>query len=232
MNTVAIVQARMTSTRLPGKVLMEVEGRPLLAYQLERLSRIKSLGSVVVATTTNVQDEPVVELCERMKVPTYRGCEHDVLSRYYEAAAFYKADNVVRFTADCPLIDPEISERVISKFLSGKKWDYCSVNIHSYPRGTDTEIFTMSALREAYSEGTSDEEREHVTYFIWTRPERYRIFSLTSPRDLSRYRITVDTPEDFARVKAVISHFGRDNVPGLESIVAFLDRYRALLGDG
>jgi spore coat polysaccharide biosynthesis protein SpsF len=205
MRTVGIVQARMTSTRLPGKVLLEALGRPLLRYELERLKKITSLDELIVATTTNAEDDPVADLCERMGVPAYRGSERDVLSRYHEAAIKFKADAVVRFTADCPLIDPSVSDRVIRHYLdNSESVDYCCVDISTYPRGTDTEVCSLKTLSEAHTEGTSAPDREHVTYFIHTRPERYRKWKLASGRDWGKYRLTVDTPEDFALIREII----------------------------
>lgn len=205
MKIVGIVQARMTSTRLPGKILKEVLGKPLLQYELERLSRIDLLDGLLVATTVNEDDDPVVALCDQLGVPTYRGSEHDVLSRYYEAATLHAADAVVRFTADCPLIDPELSEEVIAYYASHcQEVDYCSVDVSTYPRGMDTEIFSMRALTEAYREGKEQAEREHVTYFIWNRPERYRLWRKESGKDWGKYRLTVDTPEDFELIAEIL----------------------------
>jgi spore coat polysaccharide biosynthesis protein SpsF len=213
MRTVGIVQARMTSTRLPGKILMKVLGKPLLQYELERLKRVPSLDGLVVATTTNDDDDPVTELCERMGVAWYRGSEPDVLSRYHEAAALRKAEAVARFTADCPLIDPGLSERVIRSFLdSAGELDYCSLNIgDAYPRGMDTEVFSAAALAESFNEGTEEPDREHVTYFIRRHPERYRISRLRGEKNLSAYRLTVDTPEDLALVSEIINKLHPQN---------------------
>jgi spore coat polysaccharide biosynthesis protein SpsF len=205
MRIVGVVQARMTSTRLPGKVLREVLGKPLLEYELERLKKIPLLDELVVATTTNVTDDPVAALCDRLCIPVYRGSEFDVLSRYYEAATLHKADAVVRFTADCPLIDPELSGSVIAHYLDNSdSLDYCSMDVSTYPRGVDTEICSFAALREAHEEGSAVPEREHVTYFIWNRPERYAIWRKNSGHDWGKYRLTVDTPEDFALIREII----------------------------
>ena len=205
MKIAGIVQARMTSTRLPGKILLEVLGKPLLQYELERLRKIPSLDELIVATTTNETDDPVVELCDRLSVSAYRGSELDVLSRYCEAAEQYKADAVVRFTADCPLIDPQISDSVIRYYREhADEVDYCSTGGGTYPRGMDTEVFSLEALREAGREGTTAQDREHVTFFIWNRPERYKQWKKKSGHDWGKYRLTVDTPEDFALIKEII----------------------------
>jgi spore coat polysaccharide biosynthesis protein SpsF len=227
MKTVGIVQARMTSTRLPGKILMEVLEKPLLQYEIERLRKIPSLDEVVLATTVNAADDPVAALGHQLEAPTYRGSEFDVLSRYCEAAVQHGADAVVRFTADCPLIDPRLSESVIRHYLDNTaKYDYCSADVQrSYPRGVDTEVFSMSALKEAHAECELEDEREHVTLFIRRRPERYRLWSSRNERGWGRFRLTVDTPEDFELVKAIIERlYPVDHDFGLEDIIDLLER--------
>jgi spore coat polysaccharide biosynthesis protein SpsF len=225
MRTVGIVQARMTSTRLPGKVLMEVSGKPLLQYELERLKKVASIDELVVATTTNKEDDPVAALCEKLGVSFYRGSELDVLARFYETALLYEADAVVRFTADCPLIDPELSERVVRRYLANVgAIDYCCVDVSSYPRGMDTEICSFAALSEAYIEGTATPDREHVTYFIRMRPERYRKWHESCGRGWGKYRLTVDTPEDFALIKEIIERLYPKNANfTLEDIMYVLE---------
>ena len=205
MRAVGIVQARMTSTRLPGKILLEVLGKPLLQYELERLRKISSIDELVVATTTNVDDDPVIELCGTLGVSTYRGSELDVVSRYYEAAEQYKADAVVRFTADCPLIDPQVSDSVIRYYLEhAGEVDYCCVDISTYSRGTDTEVFSLNALRDAGREGNTAPDREHVTFFIRNRPDRYKQWVKKSGNDWGKYRLTVDTREDFELIREIL----------------------------
>jgi spore coat polysaccharide biosynthesis protein SpsF len=173
MKTVIIVQARMTSTRLPGKILKEVLGKSLLTYQLERLRRIKGAQAVVIATTTNDTDQPIVDFCVQNTVAYFRGSEDDVLSRYYGAALEHAADAVVRITSDCPLIDPEVVDQVISFYeVNYPKFDYVSnVTQRTFPRGMDTEVFSMKALREAFENATKQLDREHVTPFIHGQPE-------------------------------------------------------------
>jgi spore coat polysaccharide biosynthesis protein SpsF len=216
----------MTSTRLPGKILIKVLGKPLLQYELERLKRVPSLDELVVATTKNTADDPVVALCDQMGVASYRGSELDVLSRYHEAAALHGAETVVRYTADCPLIDPGLSDSVIRHFLdSAGELDYCSLNIiDAYPRGTDTEVFSAAVLAEAFTEGTTEPDREHVTNFILNRPERYRILRMGCEKNLSVYRLTVDTPEDLTLVSRIIGAFCPQNPDfTIGDIIALLD---------
>ncbi len=206
MKTGIIVQARMTSTRLPGKVLLPVLGRPILSYQIERLKRVAASDQLIVATTLNEEDLPIVQLCEREGISHYRGSELDVLERYHGAALRFGLDVVVRVTSDCPLIDPEVIGQCIEMYRDAEKqYDYVSNGRRrTYPRGMDVEVFSMNALREAYDEGKTEPDREHVTPFIYRHPERYRLGELLYVRDESRYRWTVDTPEDFELVKRLL----------------------------
>lgn len=206
MKTVIISQARMTSTRLPGKILKEALGKPLLAYQLERLKRVGNADLVMIATTTNATDDIVAEFCAGLNVPCFRGSENDVLARYYHAAHEYNAEIVVRVTSDCPLIDPDIVSAVIERYKGGQQqYDYvANILVRTYPRGLDTEVFSFRALAEAYNEAYLPAHREHVTPFIHSQPGRYRLGSVENIVDHSKYRWTVDTPEDFALIKAII----------------------------
>lgn len=205
MKTIIIVQARMTSTRLPGKVLKEVRGKSLLEYQIERLRQVRLADEIVIATTTNDADQPIIELCERLGAAYYRGPEEDVLSRYYEAATHFGANVVVRVTSDCPLIDPGVMDEVIGLYINNRdKYDYVSNTLErTYPRGLDTEVFSMAALKKAYNEAREQPEREHVTLFIYRRPEQFRLANSSSAIDYSHHRWTVDTPEDFELIKRI-----------------------------
>lgn len=206
MKTVIIVQARMTSTRLPGKVLKMVLGKPLLEYQIERLRRVKLANEIVIATTTNLADEPIVELCKSLSIAYYRGSEADVLSRYYEAAQIHQADTIVRVTSDCPLIDPEIIDQVIQFYNDHKaEYDYVSNSLErTYPRGMDTEIFAFDTLKEAFHEATLLRDREHVTPFIYHHSQRYSLGSLKYWKNQSHHRWTVDTQEDLELITRMI----------------------------
>lgn len=203
MKTVIIIQARMTSTRLPGKVLKTVLGKPLLEYQIERLRRIKLADEIVIATTINDTDQPIVDFCNRLGLFYFRGSEDDVLARYYGAAKQYNADIVVRITSDCPVIDPDLCEEEINYFLENEnQYDY--VRLEQYPRGLDAEVFSFKVLEECFREATDKPDREHVTPFIYRHPERYRIKHMACDEDYSHHRWTVDTPEDFELVKRII----------------------------
>lgn len=206
MKTVIIVQARMTSTRLPGKVLKEVLGKPLLEYQIERLRRVGLADEIVIATTTNDTDLPIVELCKRLGVPVMRGSEHDVLARYYAAAKLHLADVIVRVTSDCPVIDPAEIDALIRFYLDNRTvYDYISTGlVRTYPRGMDAEVFPFRVLEEAYLEAVGEPEREHVTPFIYLRPERYKLANYSCQENFAHHRWTVDTAEDFELVRKII----------------------------
>lgn len=208
----------MGSTRLPGKVLKDVAGRPMLSYQMERLRRVKRAERIVVATTDQPADDAVERFCQKEKIACVRGSEHDVLARYHLAIERFPADVVVRITADCPLIDPAIVDEAIAAYEP----DYVSNMLETtYPYGMAVEVFSAQALREAHREAKDPAEREHVTPFIYRHPERYRLRSLTMAPNLSHHRWTVDTPEDFELVSRLLKtlkpHFT------LQDVLAVLD---------
>lgn len=206
MKTLIIVQARMTSTRLPGKVLLPLAGVPMLTRLVERLRRVQRADGIVVATTTNATDDAIASLCTQLGVPCHRGSEHDVLSRYADAARLHGADVVVRITSDCPLIDPALIDQVIAAYEEGGS-DYVSNMLPpTWPYGMAVEVFSAAALAQAHAEATQAAEREHVTPFLYWHPERYRLRNVASPVDLSHHRWTVDTPEDYALVSRLFDH--------------------------
>lgn len=213
---VCISQARMTSTRLPGKVLMEAAGQPLLAHHLGRLARCRTLDGLVLATTVNGTDDPVAELAVALGVPVFRGDEQDVLGRFAGAAAMAGADVVVRVTADCPLIDPALVDRVVTTFLeSVPTLDYLSLDVTRFPRGLDSEVFTRAALDEASAFATDPTEREHVTAHLYRRPERFRIGAPLAPEDGSilDQRWCVDEAADLELVRRLLGALLPEN-PG------------------
>jgi spore coat polysaccharide biosynthesis protein SpsF len=228
LKVVAITQARMTSTRLPGKIMMKAGGKPLLSHHLERLGRAETIDEIILATTENSADDPTAELGERLGVTVFRGSEHDVLARCHGAATAAEADVVVRVTSDCPLIDPEVTDRTVGTFLDrADELDYVSNRlVHTYPRGLDTEVLHFSALDEAYTEATDPADREHVTLFVWRQPERYRLLNVPCDRDLSHHRWTVDTKEDFELMSRMIEALYPTNPAfGLDASIALLDQH-------
>jgi len=200
----------MGSTRLPGKVLMDVGGRPVLAFMVQRLESSQTLSQVCVATSSLERDEPIVTLCEAMGTRCIRGPEEDVLERYRLAAEILGADVVVRLTADCPLICPKVMDQVVSAFLAADPpVDYASNCLRrTYPRGLDTEVFSRSALDLAAREATVPSDREHVTPFIWRQPRRFRHLNVEDTEDYSGLRWTVDTEEDLQFVRRMVGALG------------------------
>lgn len=206
MRTVIIVQARLRSTRFPGKILKEVLGRPLFEYQLERLRRVRNADEIVVATTTNNGDQPIVDLCNRLSCSFFRGSENDVLSRYYHAAEKFKADCIVRVNSDCPLIDPDVVDKVVLRYkIDFPKHDYVANILEpSYPIGMHTEVFSFRVLEKAFENGKEGVEREHVTPFIYRNPNLFSLHSVSFDEDLSHHRWTIDFPEDFELLNRIL----------------------------
>ena len=206
MKKVCVVQARTTSRRLPGKVLMDVVGRPMLAQQLSRLKHCTGIDEIVVATTDNLADVPIVDLARKEDVGWFRGSEHDVLARFVGAAREFRADVVIRTTADCPLLDPEVTDRVICELTDhSSECDYASnVLKRTYPRGLDVEALYLDTLLRIDRLATSRRAREHVT--LVPRAERPGLFlcrSLVDVQDNSVLRWTVDTLEDLQLVRTI-----------------------------
>ena len=206
MRTVIIVQARMTSTRLPGKVLRTVLGKPLLEYQWERLKKVRGADEIVIATTINDTDRPIVEFCQTRGIACFRGSEADVLTRYYQAAMKFKADIVVRVTSDCPLIDPDVIDDAITEFCSyGDACDYLSNTVkRSYPRGLDVEVMSYVALEAAAHAARKPGEREHVTSYIYNHPYIFQLRQFASAEDYSSHRWTVDEPADLELINMML----------------------------
>jgi len=223
MNTVAIIQARTGSTRLPGKVLLTLAGEPMLAQVARRVQRSKRINTTVIATTDQPGDDAIVSLCDGLQIPYFRGSEADVLDRYYQAAKTFQGDVVVRITSDCPLIDPKIIDEVVAAFQKRRpKLDYLVT--FQFPRGLDTEVFSFSALEQAWREDRNPAWREHATVFIYRNPDRFRIGELRCPRDLSHLRWTVDTSEDFELVRRIYEHFGHNHFGWLD-VLATLEAH-------
>jgi spore coat polysaccharide biosynthesis protein SpsF len=196
-----IIQARMTSTRLPGKILKNICGKPMLELQVERLRQIHSAPEIWIATTTNKEDEPTVELAKKLRIPFFRGSEHDVLSRYYECAKTAKATWVMRVTADCPLIDPDVLEEILKLFTQAPDHYVQNVVERTYPRGLDAEVFAFEALEDAYKNALSPTDREHVTPYIRKKYPAKTLCYASS--NLAQHRWTVDTPEDFELIRRI-----------------------------
>jgi len=202
---VAITQARTGSTRLPGKVLREVCGKTLLEHHVDRLLRADRVDAVVVATSTAIGDDAIEDLCKARGYTVFRGGEADVLSRYAGAAEAFGGDVIVRVTSDCPLIDPGVVDDLVDMIMSSDPTlDYARVDTTSYPHGLDAEIFSRSALMTAARDAVAPEEREHVTAFLYRRPERFRLAALQSADAHPGQRWCVDEERDFEFVSRVI----------------------------
>ncbi len=201
-----IVQARMGASRLPGKIMKTVLGKPMLEYQWERLKRVKLADEVVIATTKDRSDNVVIDLCQKLSAPFFRGDAADVLGRYYEAAKKSGSEIIVRITGDCPLIDPVVIDRLIEYYLSNKnRFDYVSnVMERTFPRGMDVEVFPFKILEEIHALATDPSDREHVTLYIRRNPKEYRLGNLSYLRDESRYRWTLDTEDDLRLIREFI----------------------------
>ncbi|MBI4305285.1 MAG: glycosyltransferase family protein [Chloroflexi bacterium] len=209
---VGIVQARMNSKRLPGKVLKDIVGEPMLGRVLSRSRRAARIDHIIVATSTAEADDSIASWCDASGWDCFRGDEADVLDRFYRAATKYQASLVVRITADNPLLDPEIIDRVIDAFFAHAPLDYASNRLppHTFPQGTEIDVLTFEALAHAWLEDDNHALREHVTPYVYRHPERFRILNVSDTVDRSWMRWTVDTAEDLAFVRRVYEHFGRD----------------------
>ena len=230
LKVIAIVQARMGSTRMPGKVIADIHGRPMLSWLLDRVKSVKSLDEIVIATTQNIEDDVLEVFARANKIQCFRGSEEDVLGRYFHCAKKYAAEIIVRITADDPLKDPGIISQSIEIVRDHPSVDYCSNTIEpTYPEGLDIEVFRYGALLRAYREAELPSEREHVTPYIWKNPHQFCIRSMVFERDLSQWRWTVDKLEDLVFIKAIYHEF-RDSplVPFME-IINFIEKNPELL---
>lgn len=205
MTTLAILQARTSSTRLPGKVLKPVLGRALILHQIDRVRRMQEVDRMILATSNDASDDALAMLCQENDIEYFRGDLNDVLKRFYDAARDIRPDDVVRLTGDCPLIDPAVADAVI-KFYRDGHYDYATnAVIPTYPDGLDVEVFRFSCLEADYKNATLGSEREHVTPWIRNQPQ-YKIGHYKGPQDWSALRWTVDEPRDFELVTMIYEH--------------------------
>lgn len=205
MKVVCIIQARMGSTRLPGKVLKKICEKTVLEHGIDRLRRAKNIDQIVIATTKCEEDDAIVNEAKRLNIAYYRGSEENVLSRYYYAAKENNADIIVRITSDCPLMDYEVTEKIVQYYIdNSREYDYVSNTINrTYPRGLDTEVFAFKALKKAFYEAKSESEKEHVTPYIWNNPNLFKLMQYTNAIDYSDLRWTLDTKEDFELIEKI-----------------------------
>ncbi len=219
----AILQARMSSSRLPGKVLMPVLGEPMLWRQIERVRRSQKISKLIIATSTDPSDDPIEAFCAARGVDCFRGDLNRVLDRFYQAAVQYRPKNILRLTGDCPLSDPAVIDELVDFFNAGN-YDYASNTIpHTYPDGLDAEIFTAKALAEAWRLAAVPYAWEHVTPYIYGNPQIFKLGSFAGKQDLSALRWTVDTKEDFERIRHIYEALYPENpFFGLQDILRFL----------
>ena len=205
MKIVGIIQARIGSSRLPGKVLFDLAGKTMVERIIERVKKIEQLDSIIIATTTDSDDDAIVVEADRLGVESFRGHPTDVLDRYYHTANTHNAEAITRVTADCPLLDPQVADNVIERFLQTKV-DYCSnIRPPTYPDGLDVEVFTAQALETSWRDASLESDREHVTTYIRrTNPDRFTKSNLEHPVDLSSMRWTIDEPQDLDFVHALL----------------------------
>lgn len=233
VRTVAIIQARMGSTRLPGKVLTDLHGVPLLQWLVERVKAAPSVDRIVVATGEGAENTVITDWVSNLNDPdihSFVGSEHDVLERFYLAAKTHEADVIVRLTADDPLKDPQIIEEALEKLRCDGGYDYCSNTVEaSYPEGLDVETFTIKALKCAFETATLPSEREHVTPFIWKRPDQFNSRQFHFERDLSHWRWTIDTAYDLQVMERVLAKYSGTRLVDYRELIAHVENTPELL---
>ena len=207
MKIATVIQARMSSTRLPGKVMLPILGRPLLIRMIERVQVAKLIGQLVVATSTNTDDNEIEKLCIENGITCYRGHLTDLLDRHYQVGKLFSADAIVKIPSDCPFIDPRVIDKVLEYYINSDEFDYVS-NLHpaSYPDGNDVEIFSFEAIECAWKDATKDFEREHTTPFIWENQDYFSIGNVVWETGFdysTSHRWTIDFPEDYEFIRKV-----------------------------
>ena len=222
----AIIQARMNSKRLPGKIMMEIRNKPILEILIERVRQCKTLDRIIIATTEQKEDDVIEEFCIKKKINYVRGSEKDVLSRHLLAAK--ETDVIVRITSDNPLIDPAIIDKGVKIYLENE-FDFVSNYVpppRTFPDGMAVEIFSNNLLKEVNKKAKKPSEREHVTFFIWKQPEKFKIYRFEHGIDLSGYRFTLDYLEDFKVIEAILNSLYKKNPKfGLEDIINWLEEH-------
>ncbi|MFC1991140.1 cytidylyltransferase domain-containing protein [Chloroflexota bacterium] len=224
---VDIIQARIGSTRLPGKVLANISGKPTLCHVIERVKHSKSVDAVMVATTTKREDEIITKVVQDCGVVCSRGSEEDVLDRYYHAALAIKADIIVRTTADCPFIDPQVIDKVVNHYINHRdSLDYVSnVLKPTYPDGLDVEVFSINVLEKAWQEAKKPAEREHVTPYIKNHPELFRLANVENKEDLSQMRWTLDTEDDLQLIREVYARlYKKDEIFLMRDVLDLVEK--------
>ena len=227
MEITAIIQARMGSTRLPGKSMLPLAGIPLIQHVVQRVQAASAIHQTVVATTEAAADDPLAAFLAKIGVPVFRGDENNVLKRYADAARYFGGHAIVRVTGDDPLKDPLVLDQVIARFIdAGGACDYVSNNNPpTFPEGMDVEIFSTEALLAIEQLATTDFEREHVTAYFYRHSDQFRCLNVANSEDLSHHRWTLDTREDLDFFQAVLKEFNHsERVPNMQDVLALLGR--------
>jgi len=227
-NTVAIIQARMGSSRLPGKILEDIAGKPMLERVIDRVCAAQAVNRIVLATTTEESDDAVAALGKKSGIEVFRGGVEDVLDRFYQAAEKFEAKTIVRVTADCPLMDPAVIDRAVELFTQGP-YDYVSTADPkpTFPDGQDVWVVSFKTLETAWKEAQLSSEREHVMPYIYNHPEKFRIGMVKSPQDLSHLRWTVDERKDLEFVRQVYGYLG-NGIFGINDVLRLLEQHPEL----
>lgn len=227
----AIIQARMGSTRLPGKVLSDICGYPMLGRIINRISAVPEINKIIIATTVSKADDILVDWVRgNTGCSVFRGSEHDVLERYFSCSKEIGAEIIVRVTADDPLKDPSLVSRAIRYLMENTELDYCSNTLKpTYPEGLDIEVFRFSALESAYKEATLESDREHVTPYIWRNPDKFHIQNFQMDRDLSAWRWTVDNSNDLELVRKMYMNFIQNPLFSYSEAIEYVEQNLHLL---
>ena len=213
-NTSCIIEARMTSRRLPGKVLKTVMGRPLLYYLIQRVKKSRFIDKIIIATTKNSEDNEIVEFAKKYKIRVFRGSEYDVMGRVIGAAKKYKVENIVEITSDCPLVDSNLIDMFILNFKHNNVDYLHNAGVRSYPDGMDINIFNLKSIKKAYKLTKSKVDREHITFFFRKNKNKFKQINLISSVNLywPQLGLTIDQKEDYILIKKILEHFGKKNI--------------------
>lgn len=228
----AIIQARIGSSRLPGKIMLNVCGKPLLEHLIHRIKNSKKLDKIIIATTTNKEDNEVVDFCSSRNIAFFRGSQNDVLSRYYETAKFFSVDTIVRLTADTPLLDSQTIDKTIQVYEENN-FDFVSNSSplpRTYPDGFNVEIFSFEVLEKIHKDAINPSDREHVTTYITMQPKKFNVYRVDYFKDLSKYRFNLDYKEDYQLIKCIFEEF-YESKPDflLEDVINWLDKHPEIL---
>ena len=228
-----IIQARISSSRLPGKVLLYGFDKPLLLHLVERLKKSKKIMKIIIATTKKKIDEPIVSLCKKNKIEFFRGESENVLKRYFDCAKKFKATDIIRITSDCPLMDPRIVDKVVEEYLKENFHYVSNINPTTTPDGFDIEIFQFKTLKEAFYKAKKKHELEHVTPYIWDNPKKFKIHNVKifkNDRYYKNYRLTLDYIEDYFVIQNIYNALYKKNKNfSLNQILSYLSKHKKIL---